>query len=307
MPNPHPLIVVAGPTGSGKSELALRLAEKFSGEIVNCDSVQVYRHFDIGSAKLSEPERLAIPHHLIDIAAPDEPFTAGDYARCARAALSAIAARVRVPIVAGGTGFYLRALLEGLFEGPSRDETLRARLAARRAGSLHRLLRRFDPPSAARIHPNDANKLIRALEVILLERRPLSELHRAGRDPLVGFRILKLILDPPREELYARLDRRVSAMFAGGLVEETRAILALGYPAHAKPFESLGYKQALSEIQGTITRQMAIADAQLQTRRYAKRQWTWFRREAGAEWIAGFGDDPTVVQRTCDRVSRFLM
>src|SRR5688572_2916347 len=230
------LLVVAGPTGSGKSALALRLAEAFQGEIVNCDSVQVFRYFDIGAAKLSLAARHGIPHHLIDAADPLELFTAGDYARLARKALTEISARGRLPIVAGGTGFYLRALLEGLFEGPVRDEALRARLAARKPGSLHRLLRHFDPVAAARIHENDTNKVMRALEVILKARRPLTELFATGRDALTGYRVIKVALDPPREELYARIERRVVEMFEGGLLEETRAILERGYPPSAKPF-----------------------------------------------------------------------
>jgi tRNA dimethylallyltransferase len=308
-PSQAPLVVIAGPTGSGKSELALRVAETYSGEIVNCDSVQVYRHFRIGAAKLAPAERRGVPHHLIDAIEPGEPFSAGDYSRLARRALAEITARSRLPVVAGGTGFYLRALLDGLFAGPVRDERLRARLAARQArrpGSLHRLLRRFDPVSAARIHPNDASKLIRALEVILLERRPLSQLFQAGRDRLAGYRALKLALDPPRQALYARLDRRVERMYRDGLVDETRAILERGYPRAARPFESLGYKQALMAIDGRIGIDAAIADTKLATRRYAKRQWTWLRREPDLEWTPGFGDDPLVQQQVLARVAEFL-
>jgi tRNA dimethylallyltransferase len=180
-------------------------------------------------------------------------------------------------------------------------------LAARRPGSLHRLLRKFDPATARRIHANDTNKLIRALEVTLLERRPLSELHGAGRDALTGYAVRKLVLNPPRDQLYSRLDRRVAAMFGGGLIEETRAILGRGYSPSAKPFESLGYQQAVMVIGGKISVQEAVADTQLQTRRYAKRQWTWFRREADAEWIAGFGDDVTVQAEVLERIRKFLL
>src|ERR1700677_2057626 len=185
----RPLVAVAGPTGSGKSGVALAIAAAFGGEVVNCDSLQVYRYFDIGTAKLPLQDRRGIPHHLMDIANPDELFTAGEYARLARAAIAEISGRARLPVVAGGTGFYLRALLDGLFEGPVRDQTLRDRLAvreARRPGSLHRLLRRFDPESAARIHANDVPKVTRALEVCLVTRRPVSQMYREGRDALCG-------------------------------------------------------------------------------------------------------------------------
>jgi tRNA dimethylallyltransferase len=287
------MVAVLGPTGSGKSELALRIAERFSGEIINCDSLQVYRHFDIGTAKLPVAERRGIPHHLIDIIDPNELFTAGEYARLARKALAEISARGRIPVVAGGTGFYLRALVDGLFEGPTRDEDLRRRLAARetrRAGSLHRLLTRFDPESAGKIHANDVPKVMRALEVCLVTRRPVSDLYREGRDALRGYRVLKLGLLPDREVLYPLLDARCAAMFERGLMDEVRHILSLGFPAESKPFESHGYKQALQLVRGEIGPRDAVFYAQRNTRQYAKRQITWFRREPGLEWLRGFGD-----------------
>jgi tRNA dimethylallyltransferase len=301
--------VVAGPTASGKSALALHLAETFSGEIVNCDSLQVYLGFDLGTAKLPRSERNGIPHHLIDVAAPGELFTAGDYARLARQALAEIAGRGRLPVVTGGTGFYLRALLDGLFQGPARDQPLRDRLAAlqqRRPGALHRLLRRLDPASASRIHPNDVNKTMRAVEVSLRARTPMSELFRRGRDPLRGYRFLRLALDPPREALYHRIGRRVVEMFHSGLLQEVRSLLDAGVPRHAPPFQSLGYKQALQVLDGAITPEAAIADTQLQTRRYAKRQWTWFRRDPDMIWLAGFGDDPSLQARARRLTSEFL-
>ena len=301
-----PLVAILGPTGSGKSELALAVAECFAGEIVNFDSIQVYRHFDVGAAKLSEAERRGVPHHLIDIVEPGALFTAGDFARRAAEALREIRARGRLPVLAGGTGFYLRALLDGLFRGPTRDEEMRRRLARRSGVRLHRLLARFDPAAAKRIHPNDVPKLIRALEVILLARRPLSEMFAQGRQALEGFRVLKIGLQPDRDALYARLNQRTEAMFAGGLVEEVRRILELGYPETAKPFESLGYRQALQVLCGGLSRPEAIADAQRQTRRYAKRQLTWFRREADVEWLRGFGDDREVQGRAIERIDAFL-
>jgi tRNA dimethylallyltransferase len=300
---------VAGPTGSGKSDLALALAHRFDGEIVNCDSLQVYRHFDIGTAKLPPSEWCGIPHHLIDILNPDELFTAGEYARLARDTVQAISQRGKLPILAGGTGFYLRALLDGLFEGPSRDQFLRDRLSRRevsRPGSLHRLLTRFDPPTAQKIHPHDVPKVTRALEVCLLTRRPVSQLFREGRASLAGFRTLKLGLLPDREALYERLDQRCAAMFAGGLVEEVRHILELGYAPESKPFESHGYKQALQFIRGELNLREATFYAQRNTRQYAKRQLTWFRREVGLVWLKGFADTSGIRERALELVAEFL-
>jgi len=293
----HPLVAVVGPTGSGKSELALAIADEFGGEIVSCDSLQIYRHFDIGTAKLPPSERRGIPHHAIDVVDPDEEFSAGEYARKVRPLLAEIAARGRLPVVAGGTGFYLRALLDGLFPGPARDNQMRARLAAREArrpGTLHRLLQRFDPASARRIHKKDRHKLIRALEVCLLMRRPLSESFAAGRDPLRGFRTLKIGLDPPREALYQRLDERCRRMFECGLVEEVRGILELGFSPRVKPLEAHGYRQALQLLRGELSYEEAVFHAQRNTRRYAKRQWTWLRQETGVVWLKGFGGEKSV-------------
>jgi tRNA dimethylallyltransferase len=304
----YPLVAVAGPTGSGKSDLALAIAEKFNGEVVNCDSLQVFRYFDIGTAKLPLTERRGIPHHLIDIVDPDELFTAGEYARLTRETIAAITARGRLPVIAGGTGFYLRALLDGLFEGPTRNQGLRDRLAAREArhpGSLHRLLTRVDPEAAGRIHPNDVPKVTRALEVCLLTRRPVTELFRSGRDALRGYRTLKLGLLPDRDALYARLDPRCARMFEGGLVEEVRRILAMGYPASCKPFESHGYKQALQLINGELSPRDAVFYAQRNTRNYAKRQITWFRREPDLVWLKGFGDLQEIRSAALDLVANW--
>ncbi|MBI4909992.1 MAG: tRNA (adenosine(37)-N6)-dimethylallyltransferase MiaA [Acidobacteria bacterium] len=285
-------VAIVGPTGSGKSALALFLAEQLRGEIINCDSLQLYRHFDIGTAKVTAAEQHGIPHHLIDILDPNDLATAGDYARLAREKLHEIIARGRLPIVAGGTGFYLRALTDGLFAGPRRDDELRVRLTAneqKRPGFLHRFLRRYDPHSAARIHPNDKNKLTRACEVCLLTRQRMSALHAQGAERLEGYTSVQLGLDPPREELYVRLNERSRAMFTHGLIEEVRRILEMGYPPEAKPFESLGYKQALQCARGEMSLEEAIANTQMQTRRYAKRQWTWFKRDNRVTWIPGFG------------------
>jgi tRNA dimethylallyltransferase len=306
---PAPLVAVLGPTGSGKSELALHLAARFSGEVLNCDSLQVYRYFDIGTAKLTPEQQRGIPHHLLDIVNPDEPFTAGEYARRARAVLSEIVARGRLPLVVGGTGLYLRALVDGLFPGPSRNDDLRRRLMereTRRPGLLHRFLRRYDPEAAARIHPSDRHKLVRAVEVCMLTGRPLSSWFAAGRQPLQGFRVLKLALNPPRQELYRRLDERCVRMFEAGLLDEVRRILAMGYPETIKPLQAHGYRQALQVLRGELDLRKAIYYAQRNTRRYAKRQWTWFRHEPGVVWLDGFGDQPHVQAAASEIVRQFL-
>ena len=293
-------VLLLGPTGSGKTALSLALGERFSGEIVSCDSVAVYRGMDLGTAKPSAEERARLPHHLIDIAEPDRLFTAGAYSRAARAALADIAGRAKLPIVTGGTGLYLRALTDGLFAGPERQENLRERLrlSGQRRGSgwLHRLLTRLDPATAARIHANDTPKLIRAIEVCLAARKPMSQVMAAnsGRDPLTGFRLLRIGLNPPRLELYARLNHRAAAMFAAGLVEETRVLLERYGPV--KALDSLGYRQALRVLDGTLTLPAAIEAAQQGHRNYAKRQLTWFRREPEVSWIEGFGDETETVR-----------
>ncbi len=304
-----PLVALAGPTGSGKSELALQIAGEFQGEIVNCDSLQVYRHFDIGTAKLPVAERRGISHHLIDIVDPDALFSAGEYARLARESIAGISARGRLPVIAGGTGFYLRALLDGLFQGPTRNQALRDRLASRevrRPGSLHRLLARLDPATARRIHRNDVPKVTRALEVCLVMRRPASELFLQGRDSLRGYRTLKLGLLPDRDRLYERLDCRCASMFERGLVDEVRQILELGFPPTCKPFESHGYKQALQLVRGELNLREAVFYAQRNTRQYAKRQITWFRRERDLIWLRGFGDRAEVREEALGHVADFL-
>ncbi|MGH9583882.1 MAG: tRNA (adenosine(37)-N6)-dimethylallyltransferase MiaA, partial [Bryobacteraceae bacterium] len=286
-----------GPTGAGKSDLALALAESLGGEIVNCDSVQVYRGLDIGAAKLRAPERRGIPHHLIDIIGPSEELTAGAYARLARRTLFDIARRGRVPIVAGGTGFYLRALLDGLSLAPGRDENLRARLgriASRRPAALHRLLRVRDPLAAGRIHPNDLQKLIRALELSLLEGRAASAAQSRPRDALEGFAALKLGLAPDRAALYTLLNHRSERMFREGLLRETADLLASGVPSGAKPLQALGYRQAVSVLKGGLALEDAIRECQTKTRQYAKRQLTWFRAEPDVVWLPGFGSEPAI-------------
>jgi tRNA dimethylallyltransferase len=301
VPDAYPLIAVVGPTGAGKSELALRLADWFRGEIVNCDSVQVYQGLDIGSAKTPERRRLGIPHHLLDIIPPSDELTAGSYARRATAALHAIRSRGTLPVMAGGTGFYLRALIDGLSPVPARNQELRARLAdvaRRRPGALFRFVRLRDVGVAERVHPNDRQKLLRAIELIGQRFAP--------RQALEGFRVLKIGLIPDRATLYQKLDERSVRMFENGLLAETQGLLDAGLSPGAKALATLGYRQAVSVLTRVMPVSEAIADCQLRTRRYAKRQITWFRSEPDVHWLTGFGDDGGVQEEAASLVRDFL-
>jgi len=303
------LVAILGPTASGKTALSLELAERFQGEIVNCDSVAMYREFEIGTAKPSAEERARVPHHLFDIVAPDSYITAGEYARQGRQVLNDIKARGHLPIVVGGTGLYLRALLEGLFPGPQRSEELRGRLRAagerRGAGYLHRILRRLDAEAAGKIHANDTPKLIRAIEVCLAPRRQMTEMWKQGREPLTGFHVLRLGLNPDRDALYARINERACRMFENGLVEETRGLLEK-YGEAVGPLGSLGYKQAVQLLRGEVSREAAIRAAQQAHRNYAKRQLTWFRREPEVVWLAGFGEEAGVREKAGEAIRERL-
>jgi tRNA dimethylallyltransferase len=304
-----PIVTVLGPTGAGKSVLGLALAEAFDGEIVSCDSVQVYRGLQIGAAKVPVEARRGIPHHLIDILSPDEELTAGAYSRLARTAFEALRRNGRLPVVVGGTGFYLKALLDGLSPAPGRDERLRARLgdiAVRRPFALHRFLRSRDPDAARRIHPNDHQKLTRAIELTLLAGQPATETQGVPRDSLRGFKVLKLGLAPPRALLYERLNQRSAHMFLNGLIAETEAILDAGVSATAKPLQSLGYKQAVNVITNHTEIGAAIQECQTKTRQYAKRQITWFRREPAVNWLTGFGDQNRIQQQALEITRKFL-
>ena len=293
-----PLVVVVGPTASGKSALGVWLAERLGGEVVVCDSTQVYRHFDVGTAKLAPEERRGIPHHLMDLLEPHELFTAGEYRRLALAALEDLRRRERLPVFTVGTGLYLRALLEGLADAPTRSEALRARLGtrARRRGPeyLHRLLARLDPAAARRIAPRDTPKLVRAIEVCLLAGKPITEVHRAGRQRLEGFAPVKVGLMPRRTQLFDRIAQRVQTMFARGWLNEVKDLLARGVPATVKPFEFIGYRELLAHCAGEISLPEAMQAIERATRHYAKRQITWFRREPEVAWFEGFGDDPEI-------------
>jgi tRNA dimethylallyltransferase len=288
-----PLIVLCGPTASGKTALALTLAERLEGEIVSCDSVAVYCGMEIGTAKPTLDERARVPHHLIDILTPDQPCTAGDYSRLAREAIAGITERGRVPIVAGGTGLYLRALLDGLFPAPQRHEPLRDKLrrrAEKDPAQLHRILNRLDPAAAGRIHANDAPKLIRAIEVTLAARKPITEQWQQPRDALTGYRVLRLGLNPARDALYDRINRRAAEMFDRGLVEETTQLVET-YGFECRPLTSLGYAQAVQVLREAMTRDEAAASTAQGHRNYAKRQLTWFRKDTAIHWFASFGSD----------------
>jgi tRNA dimethylallyltransferase len=291
-----PLVAVVGPTASGKSALGVWLAEQFGGEVLACDSTQLYRGFDIGTAKPGLVERHDIRHHLIDSLTPTEASTAGGYREMALAVLEDLRKRRRLPILTVGTGLYLRALLEGLADVPQRSEELRERLRASAErfvpGYLHRLLKRLDPEAAGKIAPADEQKLIRAIEVCVLARRPVSEVHRTGRTPLEGWRAVKIGLKPPREALHERIHARTDAMLAQGWMEEVRGLMDSGLPGNAKPFDFIGYREMREVLQGEKTLEDARVAIQQCTRRYAKRQITWFRKDPGIHWFIGFGDDP---------------
>jgi tRNA dimethylallyltransferase len=293
-----PLVAIVGPTASGKSALGVKLAEQLGGEVVACDSTQLYRGFDIGTAKPSAAERRGIPHHLIDVLGPNENATAGGYRQLALQTLQDLRERKRLPVFTVGTGLYLRALLEGLADVPQRSEELRARLRAsveaHPPGHLHRLLKRLDPEAARKIAPADEQKLIRATEVCILAHKPISKVHTSGRVPLEGWRILKIGLTPPREKLNERIHARTDAMLERGWMREVQALLESGLSEDSKPFDFIGYRELRAVLRGEIALAKAREAIQQATRRYAKRQLTWFRKEPGVRWFSGFGDDTDV-------------
>ena len=293
-----PLVAIVGPTAAGKSALAVWLAEQFDGEVVACDSTQLYRGFDIGTAKQDLAERRGIPHHLIDVLEPNEEATAGGYRQLALSILEDLRQRNRLPVFTVGTGLYLRALLEGLAEVPQRSDELRERLRASAEehppGHLHGVLKRLDPESAQKIAPADEQKLIRAIEVCVLARKPISEVHRAGRVPLEGWRVLKIGVLPPREQLHERIHARTEVMLERGWMKEVQALLASGLDENAKPFDFIGYRELRAVLREKASREDARGAIQQATRRYAKRQLTWFRKEPGIRWFSGFGDEAGV-------------
>lgn len=303
-PSAAPLVVIVGPTASGKSSLGMKLARQLGGEILVCDSTQVYRGFDTGTSKPTEAERREIPHHLLDLVEPAELFTAGDYRKRAIPVLADLRERGRLPIITAGTGLYLRALLEGLAEVPARSEDLRARLRRsaerRKPGYLHRVLARMDPEAAARIGPRDTPKLTRAIEVCVLAGKTITEVHHSGRPGLEGFHAIKIGLMPPRTALYERIERRTIEMMDRGWLKEVRGLVARGIPPTAKPFSFIGYGELRAHLEGKSDLPKVVAAIQQATRRYAKRQLTWFRKESSVKWYEGFGDDPHIGQQVLD-------
>ena len=347
---PARLIVILGPTASGKSALAIELAKRLNGEILVCDSTQVYRHFDIGTAKVApvgaritgdpvgarvtdvpapshsvnshsvKMSQHGIAHHLVDLVEPAEVFTAGDYRRHALLALDDLRRRSKLPILAAGTGLYLRALLEGLADAPTRSEELRDRLrrSAKQRGPvhLHKILARLDPASAARIAPRDTQKIIRAIEMRILAGKPVAEIFSAGRsdspdddrrkvrsNALEGYAITKIGLAPPRPALYARIDARVNEMLAAGWLDEVRTLVSSGIPVEAKPFQFIGYSDLRAHLEGRISLAAAVANIQQSTRRFAKRQLTWFRREPDVHWLASFGDADETIAAALEHIA----
>jgi tRNA dimethylallyltransferase len=302
-----PLVVaVLGSTATGKSALALAIAERFAGEIVNCDSTAVYRGFDIGTDKIAAGDRRGIPHHLIDIAEPTDDYTAAQYARDAAAAIRDVHARGLLPILAGGTGFYFRALTRGLFPGPGRDAILRRRLESiaerRDVTFLHRLLRKVDPGSALRIQPRDLKRLVRALEVFLLTGRPLTAHFADTQSPIPDVDVLAIGLRLPAAAISERVTRRVDEQFARGLLDEIRALLARGIPETARPFGGLVYRQAIEHLHGLRDEAATRALIAQENRRYARRQLIWFRKEPNLSWFDGPGESAT----TIDSVQRLI-
>lgn len=289
------LVAIVGPTASGKSALGVWLAERLGGEVVACDSTQLYCGLDVGTAKPRIEERRGITHHLIDVLDPSETATAGGYRERALAVLQGLRRRRRLPILTVGTGLYLRALLEGLADIPQRSEELRERLRSAAeehpSGYLHRILKRLDPEAATKIALRDEQKLIRAIEVCLLTRKPISEVHRAGRNPLEGWRVVKIGLMPPREKLYGRIHARTSSMLEHGWMQEVEDLLESGLSEGAKPFDFIGYRELRAVLRNELSLQQASEAIEQATRRYAKRQLTWFRKEAGVQWFSGSGDD----------------
>jgi len=306
MSDPGRLIVILGPTASGKSALAISIAEKLGGEVLVCDSTQVYRYFDIGTAKVLAAEQRGVPHHLVDLLEPNELFTAGEYRRRAVAVLEDIRLRRKTPILTAGTGLYLRALLEGLSDAPARSDELRDRLrrkeSQRGSSYLHRLLAHIDSATAVRIAPQDTQKIIRAIEMRILAGKPVTEIHGAGRSRLEGYVVAKIGLLPERSALYARIDARVLQMMNAGWKEEVRKLIARGVPANAKPFQFIGYSDLQRCVEGLISESDAVARIQTATRQFAKRQITWFRREPQVQWLEGFGDDSQIISTALDLV-----
>lgn len=298
------LVIIAGPTASGKTALAVGIARLFNGEVVNADSMQVYRHMDIGTAKPTDEERAGIPHHLIDIVSPDEEYTAARFRADAQKAIADIASRGKTPVVAGGTGLYIKALTGGLFAGPQADWELRRDLletaSSRGKEALHEILRSIDPESASRIHPNNLHRIIRAIEVFELSKRPISELQQEHAFSETPYVCLKAAIEMERSALYSAIDSRVERMVEAGLLEETRRLAAMGYGYDLKPMCGLGYKEMCGYLRGEYPFEEAVRLIKRNTRHYAKRQMTWFRKDPEIKWFKP-GDSCII-----DRIKEFL-
>jgi tRNA dimethylallyltransferase len=292
-------VAVLGPTATGKSALALAIAERHGGEIINCDSTAVYRGFDIGTDKIAPADRRGIPHHLIDIVEPTDDYTAAQFARDAAGVIRDVHARGRLPILAGGTGFYYRALTRGLFPGPGKDAALRARLESiaerRDVTRLHRMLKRVDPESAERIQPRDLKRLVRALEVFFLTGRPLTAHFADTASPIPDVEMRAIGLRLPAAQIAERVTRRVDEQFERGLLDEIRALLARGIPEAARPFGGLVYRQALEHLHGVRDQAATRALIAQENRRYARRQLIWFRKEPNLSWFDGPGESAATI------------
>jgi len=301
-----PLVVILGPTASGKSSLAIWLAERLNGEVLVCDSTQVYKLFNIGTAKVPAAEQHGIPHHLVDLLEPEQIFTAGEYRRRALQVLAEVTRRRKLPILTAGTGLYLRALLEGLSDAPERSEGLRSRLRekAQQRGPehLHRVLARLDPGTASRIAPRDTQKVIRAIEVRMLAGKGVGEIHLAGRSRLEGYAVQKIGLSPARDALYAKIEARTESMIRDGWLDEVDRLILTGIPPDAKPFQFIGYSELRAHLNGDLPLPLAVQKIQQATRQFAKRQLTWFRKEPGVHWLPGFGDDPKIAAAALELV-----
>jgi tRNA dimethylallyltransferase len=306
----RPLIAILGPTATGKSALALALAERHAGEIINCDSTAVFRGFDIGTDKITIADRRGIPHHLIDIADPTEEYTAAQFARDAAAVVRDIHRRGKLPILVGGTGFYFRALTRGLFPGPGRDAALRGRLesmAARRGvGFVHRMLARVDPASGLRIQPRDLKRMVRALEVFFLTGRPLTAHFADTASPIPDVEVLAIGLRLPAEVISDRVTRRVDEQFARGLLDEIRILLGRGIPETARPFGGLVYRQALEHLHGVRDEASTRALIAQENRRYARRQLIWFRKEPNLSWFDGPGESAATIAAVMHLVDPYV-
>ena len=301
------IIAIVGPTASGKSALGIELALRLGGEIINCDSVQVYQEIEVATAKIPLADRQGVPHHLIDFVSPEINFTAADWARAATKKIEEVEARGQRVFLVGGTGFYLRALRQPFFPSPPTDEKLRARLTqireTRGPEHLHRILGRFDPAEAEKLNSRDWPRVQRAIEFCLQTGGPISrERPLRPEPPAIASRIRIIALNPPRKELYARINERTEQFFANGLVNEVEQLLSKGVPANSNALGAHGYRRAVEYLKGQRDLESAIEQTKLDVRHYAKRQLTWFRHESGVEWLDGFGYDTAVQVRAMEHL-----